>query len=326
MAAAHDLRHATNTEPRLHIGSPLTQSDASLNYPSNFPSYDSWHPIDWVWAPSGYAYRLPFQTILEQRWGAVGVDPRKVNNIARRALGAVDVETDLSVTPHSIIRPTADVHPHTNRQASITSSSSRSSSYDGQVNNDHAANPRSVHTRTITPLPRRSSGILPASARVSEHILTRPSPKPTQPPMSYSSRSSSPESSLLSDDDYTETLSGTINRTIGAGSEKSRSAGETIGLVLKDAAPATTSRATPSSGSCRRYPCPHEGCPQVCDRPHDLERHLESKAHKAPSYKCLACSQLFTRQDPLKRHRDGRCPVMRAEQQARAKAKRQRTK
>jgi hypothetical protein len=338
------LHHATDTEALLYVGGPATHRDTAPNYASKHSYHASWNSIDFIWGPSGHAYTLPFnQANLEQRWGAVGVDPRKVNDIGPSfpretakehaaadtgvnftegqslALGAMDAETEPAGTP----LPTADDHPHT-RPASSKSGSSGSASY-GEPNNDHSTNAQSTHTRAIVPLPQRSSGMLSASAHISKRIHTTPSPNWTQRSMSRGSRLSSPESSFHSDDDHIESSSGTTKRRAGAGSKNSCTVGRTT-AILKDTAPAPTARATQSLGTRRRYPCPHEGCPQVCERPHDLERHLESKAHKAPSYKCLACSRLFTRQDPLKRHMDGRCQVMKAERQARSNVKRQRTK
>ncbi|KIM84965.1 hypothetical protein PILCRDRAFT_376956 [Piloderma croceum F 1598] len=345
LAAAHDLHHATDTKALSYADGPATHRDAGLNYPSKFSYHAFWNPIDVIWGPSGHAYTLPFQANLEQRWGAVGVDPRKVNDIGHSfqretakenaaadtsvhfpegqslALGVMDAETEPAGTPFPAVLPTANDHPHT---ASSKSGSSGSSSYE-EPNNDHGTNSQSTHTRAIAPLPQRSSGMLSASAHMSKQIHNTPSLNRTQRSMSRGSRLSSPESSFYSDDDYIESSSGATKRRTGAGFKKFRTVGRTT-AILKDTAPAPTARAAPFPGTRRRYPCPHEGCPQVCDRPHDLDRHLESKAHKAPSYKCLACSRLFTRQDPLKRHMDGRCQVMKAERQARSKAKRQRTK
>ena len=53
----------------------------------------------------------------------------------------------------------------------------------------------------------------------------------------------------------------------------------------------------------RSFPCIHKGCPQVCNSSGDLRRHLESRAHKTPSYTCLGCSRPpYTRVDALRRH------------------------
>lgn len=41
----------------------------------------------------------------------------------------------------------------------------------------------------------------------------------------------------------------------------------------------------------------------------DLKRHLESLAHKKPSYICERCGGKFTREDALKRHRLHACPA-----------------
>ncbi|KAF8181300.1 hypothetical protein BJ912DRAFT_1125846 [Pholiota molesta] len=40
----------------------------------------------------------------------------------------------------------------------------------------------------------------------------------------------------------------------------------------------------------------------------DLKRHLESLAHKKPSYICEGCDRKFTREDALKRHKLHTCP------------------
>ena len=50
------------------------------------------------------------------------------------------------------------------------------------------------------------------------------------------------------------------------------------------------------------FPCPHDGCNQICKSNGDLKRHLESRAHKAPSYICLGCDFPYTRTDALRRH------------------------
>jgi len=57
----------------------------------------------------------------------------------------------------------------------------------------------------------------------------------------------------------------------------------------------------------RRYPCPHLGCPQVCKRRYDLERHLASKQHAPPRHTCDVCGLAFTRKDPLMRHQKASC-------------------
>lgn len=57
----------------------------------------------------------------------------------------------------------------------------------------------------------------------------------------------------------------------------------------------------------RRYPCPHVGCPQVCKRRYDLERHLASKQHAPPRHTCDVCGLAFTRKDPLMRHQKASC-------------------
>jgi len=341
LAAAHDLHHATDAETHF----PATPRDAALYYPSKFSYHASWNSIDWVWGPSGHPYTLPFQAHLEQRWGAVGVDPRKVNDIGpsfRREPGkehvtadavvnfpeeqslAMDAETEPAGTLHPTVLPATDDHLRT-RPASSKSGSSTSPSYEER--NDYGTSYQSTHTRIVAPLPRRSSEMLSASVlHMSKQIHATPWSERTRRSMSRDSQLSSPESSFRSDDDYIESSSGATKRRTGVGSRNSRGAVGRRTAVLKDTAPAPTPRATPSLGTHRRYPCPHKGCPQVCDRPHDLDRHLESKAHKVPSYKCLACSRMFTRQDPLKRHMDGRCQVLKAERQARSKAKRPRIK
>jgi hypothetical protein len=328
------LHHATDTEAPLNTDGPAAHRNAGLNYPSKFSYHAAWNSIDLIWGPSEHPHTLPFQANLERRWGAVGVDPRKVNDNgpsfrkepAKKdaaadtgihfpegqslALGVMDAETEPAGTPPQAVLPTADDHHHT-RPASSKSGSSGSSSYE-EPNNDHGTYSQSTHTRAIAPLPQRSSGMLSASAHMSKQTHNTLSPNQTRRSTSRGSRLSSPESSFHSDDDHIKSSSGATKRRTGAGSKNFRTVGRTT-----HAAPSPTRR---------RYPCPHEGCPQVCDRPHDLDRHLESKAHKAPSYKCLACSRLFTRQDPLKRHMDGRCQVMKAQRHARSKAKRQRTK
>ena len=50
------------------------------------------------------------------------------------------------------------------------------------------------------------------------------------------------------------------------------------------------------------FPCPHDGCGQVCKSNGDLKRHLESRAHKAPSHICHGCDFPYTRTDALRRH------------------------
>jgi hypothetical protein len=50
------------------------------------------------------------------------------------------------------------------------------------------------------------------------------------------------------------------------------------------------------------YPCHIEGCGQVCASSGDLGRHMESLAHKTPSYTCFGCGKQYTRTDALKRH------------------------
>jgi Zinc finger, C2H2 type len=76
----------------------------------------------------------------------------------------------------------------------------------------------------------------------------------------------------------------------------------------------------------RHYPCPHLGasygeryfsesmclhssigCPQVCKRRYDLERHLASKQHAQPQHTCDVCGLAFTRKDPLMRHQRTSC-------------------
>jgi hypothetical protein len=76
----------------------------------------------------------------------------------------------------------------------------------------------------------------------------------------------------------------------------------------------------------RHYPCPHLGasygekmflrvdvltfgigCPQVCKRRYDLERHLASKQHASPQHTCDVCGLAFTRKDPLMRHQRTSC-------------------
>jgi hypothetical protein len=56
----------------------------------------------------------------------------------------------------------------------------------------------------------------------------------------------------------------------------------------------------------KRFPCHHANCAQICKSQGDLTRHLESRAHKAPSHGCHGCQFLYTRQDALKRHLKGR--------------------
>ena len=51
-----------------------------------------------------------------------------------------------------------------------------------------------------------------------------------------------------------------------------------------------------------RYACPLKDCSQWCKSRGDLRRHLQTKMHMSPSYKCRQCGAVFTRDDALKRH------------------------
>ncbi|KAF9223311.1 hypothetical protein BS17DRAFT_133625 [Gyrodon lividus] len=56
----------------------------------------------------------------------------------------------------------------------------------------------------------------------------------------------------------------------------------------------------------KTYPCFLDGCTHICISAGDLQRHQQSLRHRAPSYPCLACGKVYTRQDALKRHLNGK--------------------
>ncbi|KDQ59167.1 hypothetical protein JAAARDRAFT_57116 [Jaapia argillacea MUCL 33604] len=71
------------------------------------------------------------------------------------------------------------------------------------------------------------------------------------------------------------------------------------------ASPRDTSRLTSPRDDFRDerpFPCPFPDCPQRCKSQGDLNRHLQSRAHKTPSFVCHECSTCFTREDARARH------------------------
>ncbi|KZT19646.1 hypothetical protein NEOLEDRAFT_1029001, partial [Neolentinus lepideus HHB14362 ss-1] len=51
-----------------------------------------------------------------------------------------------------------------------------------------------------------------------------------------------------------------------------------------------------------RLKCPHEGCNHYAHAKGDMDRHLESRAHKEPAWDCRMCTTKCQRADSLKRH------------------------
>jgi hypothetical protein len=337
IAEVHDLRHATNTGAT-YFGGLATYFDVDKGV--RHPLKGLWASIGSGWsADSGYIYGQPVQHILEQRWGAVGVDPRMVNDIGpyfhrgttaeplrdvedtqghSTKTGATEVDTEHRVTYEPTLNAAPDV-----RASSLPRSGSLPGFHgqiDGSITDNicmphspiaplHRPSSMSREPRVIASLPRRSLGKSPAVVPASDHVQPSAAPQTDHCSTPLSSRCSSPDTSP-SDDDYIETSSGAVKRAASAndGPRKCRSTGRTT----------TPAISNPHAGSSRRrFPCPREGCSQVCDRLHDLERHLESKAHKEPSYKCEWCSHPFTRIDSFRRHMQSRCPVLHQEETAR---------
>ncbi|KZT19631.1 hypothetical protein NEOLEDRAFT_937667 [Neolentinus lepideus HHB14362 ss-1] len=58
-----------------------------------------------------------------------------------------------------------------------------------------------------------------------------------------------------------------------------------------------------------RLKCPREGCNHYAHAKGDMDRHLESRAHKEPAWVCRMCTKKCQRADSLKRHCEKGCPA-----------------
>ena len=329
------MRYATNSSARLYAGGPATHIDRSLEYRLNFSYFDPWHSTRLGVSPWGWPYRPPFQTILEHRWGKVGIDPRKVNGAGPYSLQGTTKEPlhhvpigtyfpEWSFLPPGPMDEDPIIHnitiPPTSQVRLPMGRSSPPLCPPSEHHDDNVANIYSVDRGTITTLPRNSLDMSPRPAPASGNIQPSGSCEEAYSSMVFGSRSGS---STCSDSDYTEMPAQTVKRAASADDvvEKPRGAGRSMQSATSKKTKAPHPYASPSSTTSHRYPCPHAGCPQVCERAHDLQRHLESKAHKNPSYECEWCSSVFTREDALKRHKGGRCAARNTQKKASSKAK-----
>lgn len=310
---------------------------SSPNYQFNFQYFGSSDPLGLTWVQSGWAYKTPYQSPLERKWNRIGVDPRKVTGVGpytpqgttKERLSSVNVETPLPQFPYNeegfVVQHSVPAEP-TIQQPDVESKARPLADKlleDAEPILSDAAEPISSRS------PRLSRSSIPPVEYVRKSTLL----DTLKASISPSSRSPSPASSDLSGDgsgEYTETPLRGVKRVASTGSlvkntrRKTNSGSATETPSPPDASSEAEGLTTPEGPHL--FPCPHDCCPQVCKRYHDLKRHLQSAIHTPPSFFCRTCDQAFTREDALKRHEDSRCENKKAKGKANTKKKAKKAK